>query len=559
MPPLGLHPVGLNARRPKVKKAKLPPAPKKPPRTRAVAPRSAAPPLDPAMAAYQNYYNAAANNITTQNRNQAMWLANLYKGMAGSLQDTPNQIQGVYRNAAADQSAFGQGYSDALKHLQQGGAANVNSMLQGIGAPQGQMLQPGPQAGNVLNALGGAIPANTLEGQGAAFASAASFLPAAAIGQGQMQIGSLARQGQQALSDLQLQKAKELPGLIMAQQAAKAKQQQFDATMAYRWTALDAQNKRALLADRRQAQRIYIEQKRLGLTAQNQSFNQWLKQQQLSISQQRADTSSYNATKPTYRNINGQIVAIDPATGNAVPIYTSPPGRSANGKIGGYTALQISHFKSQAADTARAAYYGGFYDNKGKWHSVGEKSYVQAYLDMVHHGIPGWVAAQSLNVYWKKPGYDRTFGKKGHPSGWTQSNTGRPMRDFASQPGKGGAGAEPAAYAGASWRGKRVLNKQEIMQLWVQAGGDPRLANTMADIALRESGGRVDAFNPNARTGDYSVGLWQINYFGNLRGPRTRRYGTPERLRSDPMANARAAVDLAAGGRGLTNWSTYHG
>lgn len=105
-----------------------------------------------------------------------------------------------------------------------------------------------------------------------------------------------------------------------------------------------------------------------------------------------------------------------------------------------------------------------------------------------------------------------------------------------------------------------TLNYQQLQQLWRQAGGPAQLAPTMAAIALAESGGRTDALNNNPSTGDYSVGLWQINYYGPLQAARTARYGPPDSLRLGPAAalrNARAAVSLAADGNGLGNWTTY--
>jgi hypothetical protein len=100
------------------------------------------------------------------------------------------------------------------------------------------------------------------------------------------------------------------------------------------------------------------------------------------------------------------------------------------------------------------------------------------------------------------------------------------------------------------------LSNTQIQSLWIQAGGSRALAPTMAAIALAESGGRVSALNDNPSTGDYSAGLWQTNYFGSLRGPRTRAYGSPDALRSDPLAAARSAVGIQAS-QGLSAWSTY--
>ena len=96
----------------------------------------------------------------------------------------------------------------------------------------------------------------------------------------------------------------------------------------------------------------------------------------------------------------------------------------------------------------------------------------------------------------------------------------------------------------------------EIQKLWVQNGGDPRWAPLMAGIAIGESGGNPQALNPNAGTGDYSVGLWQINYYGNLRESRTARYGSPEQLAADANRQAKAAIDLfGQNGAGIGNWT----
>jgi hypothetical protein len=98
------------------------------------------------------------------------------------------------------------------------------------------------------------------------------------------------------------------------------------------------------------------------------------------------------------------------------------------------------------------------------------------------------------------------------------------------------------------------LNYKQIQQLWISAGGAKSAAPLMAAVALAESSGNNSDLNNNPSTGDYSVGLWQINYYGALNAPRTARYGTPAQLQADPLANAKAAVDLYAGGSGLSNW-----
>jgi hypothetical protein len=86
-------------------------------------------------------------------------------------------------------------------------------------------------------------------------------------------------------------------------------------------------------------------------------------------------------------------------------------------------------------------------------------------------------------------------------------------------------------------------------QLWIQAGGAPKLANIMAAIALAESGGQVDAKGGPNTDGSYDYGLWQINS--------SHRSYDPAQLLSDPLYNARAAVAVYRS-QGLSAWTTYN-
>ena len=101
-----------------------------------------------------------------------------------------------------------------------------------------------------------------------------------------------------------------------------------------------------------------------------------------------------------------------------------------------------------------------------------------------------------------------------------------------------------------------VLTFDQIQSLWVQNGGNPAWAPLAAAIAVAESGGNTQSLNTNASTGDYSVGLWQINYFGNLLPSRTAAYGSPSSLQASPDAQAKAAVALSGNG---ANWGPWQG
>lgn len=74
----------------------------------------------------------------------------------------------------------------------------------------------------------------------------------------------------------------------------------------------------------------------------------------------------------------------------------------------------------------------------------------------------------------------------------------------------------------------------------------------MTALAGREASWNPTALNNNPNTGDYSVGLFQINYFGYLLKGRTAEYGAPSALLSNPQDQANAAYKLV-GGNSLAN------
>lgn len=82
-------------------------------------------------------------------------------------------------------------------------------------------------------------------------------------------------------------------------------------------------------------------------------------------------------------------------------------------------------------------------------------------------------------------------------------------------------------------------------------------AKVMAAIATAESGRDTTVVNDTPATGDYSVGAWQINYYGTLRAGRVAQFGRPGQLaRSGITGQARAAYAIWQQ-QGLDAWSTY--
>src|SRR5215475_3568758 len=77
----------------------------------------------------------------------------------------------------------------------------------------------------------------------------------------------------------------------------------------------------------------------------------------------------------------------------------------------------------------------------------------------------------------------------------------------------------------------------------------------MAAIAGAESGYDYRVINDTPETGDYSVGLWQINYYASLYASRVQAYGTPRQLIEDGVAGqAVVAADLWHQAGGFSPW-----
>jgi hypothetical protein len=103
------------------------------------------------------------------------------------------------------------------------------------------------------------------------------------------------------------------------------------------------------------------------------------------------------------------------------------------------------------------------------------------------------------------------------------------------------------------------LNAQQIATLLQQQGVAKEKIPTMTAIALAESRGRSQAFNPNAQTGDRSYGLFQVNMHGGLGPARMKQFGLKsEKDLFNPETNVKAAKQILEG-QGLGAWSVYKG
>jgi hypothetical protein len=133
---------------------------------------------------------------------------------------------------------------------------------------------------------------------------------------------------------------------------------------------------------------------------------------------------------------------------------------------------------------------------------------------------------------------------------------------FQSQAAAAAAGvpADTAAKAthGVNMKpGQSRYSDKQVYDLLINAGFSPTDAANFVGIAKAESGLNFKALNDNASTGDYSVGLFQENFFKSLGPARTARYApmfglsanmSPDAfvawLQDHPAAQAAIAHDL---------------
>jgi len=97
-----------------------------------------------------------------------------------------------------------------------------------------------------------------------------------------------------------------------------------------------------------------------------------------------------------------------------------------------------------------------------------------------------------------------------------------------------------------------------LMSILQQAGFKGNGLKMAYAIAMAESGGRANAHNGNAGTGDNSYGLFQINMLGAMGPARRKQYGlSSNNSLYDALTNAKVAYKMSHGGTSWGPWSTY--
>jgi len=102
------------------------------------------------------------------------------------------------------------------------------------------------------------------------------------------------------------------------------------------------------------------------------------------------------------------------------------------------------------------------------------------------------------------------------------------------------------------------LTDRELVELLKAVGFKGKGLRMAWAVAKAESNGRPFAFNGNARTGDSSYGIFQINMIGPLGPDRRNRYnlGINAELFS-PVKNAQIVYRMTKRGNDWSSWSSY--
>jgi len=108
------------------------------------------------------------------------------------------------------------------------------------------------------------------------------------------------------------------------------------------------------------------------------------------------------------------------------------------------------------------------------------------------------------------------------------------------------------------WGLPDYVSWQDAYNAITALGGNSSQAATLAAIGTAESSLDLTVLNNTPATGDYSIGIWQVNYYGDLLAGRTAAYGSPEALATGGLAKqAVAAWGISNRGTSFTPWSTY--
>lgn len=144
-------------------------------------------------------------------------LAGFTQAIMGMLGEISPHIRNAYGEGAETMRSGGTGFGDVLNKNNAASAEQGNSILDAIGAPEGQKLQGG-DAGGVLAGLAGWLPADMMSAQGNAYGDMFAQLPKEASFQSQLQMKKEMEQAREQDEDF----SNEILGIINGMPAARA-------------------------------------------------------------------------------------------------------------------------------------------------------------------------------------------------------------------------------------------------------------------------------------------------------------------------------------------------
>lgn len=108
-----------------------------------------------------------------------------------------------------------------------------------------------------------------------------------------------------------------------------------------------------------------------------------------------------------------------------------------------------------------------------------------------------------------------------------------------------------ADYAGQ----KEPLTGVQLSELLSAVGFKGQAHKIAWGIAMRESNARPMALNNNAKTGDSSYGIFQINMIGDLGADRRAKFGLESNAQlNNPVVNAQVAYYMSSSGTDFGAW-----
>ena len=109
------------------------------------------------------------------------------------------------------------------------------------------------------------------------------------------------------------------------------------------------------------------------------------------------------------------------------------------------------------------------------------------------------------------------------------------------------------------YRNSTSLTDSQLVELLKAVGFEGKALKTAWAVAKAESNGRPFAFNGNAKTGDSSYGIFQINMLGTLGPDRRDKFNLDLNAELfSPVMNAEIVYRMTKGGIDWSSWTSYN-